>query len=60
MLVSVVSKTAGAGVWQVALGPMTVQLAQTVAGAVQRTGQSQEVRILPRGRDSGSQVDVRV
>jgi len=60
MIVSVVSKTAGAGLWQRALGPMTVQLAQTVAGAVRRSGPSEEVRIVPRAPDTGAHVDVRV
>jgi hypothetical protein len=59
-MVSVQVRNTGDGLWSRLSLPMSVQVAQTLAGAAKQLNIADEIRIQPAGPARGRSVDVRV
>lgn len=58
-MVSVQARFNGEGIWRRLTLPLTVQLAQTVAGAAKVLNLGDQVKVVPSG-DVGRRLDIRV
>ena len=58
-MVSVQARYNGEGIWRQLTLPLTVQLAQTVAGAAKGLNLGDQVKVVPAG-EVGRRLDIRV